>query len=133
MSRSTASSATNTRSVQNARAKLTKYLKQIDGITTAELEKVARDIKADAIAQTPYRTGKLEASVYVKVSKSKRTPGIVAGASARSEGYNYAGIQHENTKFYHPIKGKAHFISDPFNLHVRKLKATLKRKLRPPV
>ena len=123
-------SATSTKSLQRAKKNLTKFLKELDTVPVQELEKSAQTIKAEAIAQTPYETGKLEKSVYVRVSRNKRQPGLVAGASARYHGYNYAGIQHEATHFDHPIKGKAHYISDPFNAEVRKLKRRLRRKLK---
>lgn len=123
-------SATSTKSLKRAKKNLTKFLKELDTVPVQELEKSAQTIKAEAIAQTPYETGKLEKSIYVRVSRNKRQPGLVAGASARDHGYNYAGIQHEETHFNHPIKGKAHYISDPFNAEVRKLKRRLRRKLK---
>lgn len=123
-------SATSTKSLQRAKKNLTKFLKELDTVPVQELDKSAQTIKAEAIAQTPYETGKLEKSIYVRVSRNKRQPGLVAGASARDHGYNYAGIQHESTHFDHPIKGKAHYISDPFNAEVRKLKRRLRRKLK---
>ena len=122
-------SATSTKSLQRAKKNLTKFLKELDTVPVQELEKSAQTIKAEAIAQTPYKTGKLEKSVYVRVSRDKLRPGLVAGASAKDNGYDYAGIQHEATHFDHPIKGKAHYISDPFNEEVRKLKRRLRRKL----
>ena len=125
-------SATSVASVQAAKKRLTKFLKTLDTVPLEELEKTAQAIKVKAIDQTPYKTGRLEQSVYVRVSRDKRRPGLVAGASARSSGYNYAGIQHENTQYHHPIKGKAHYISDPFNQEVRNLKRRLRRKLKVP-
>ena len=124
------SSATSRESVQNARKNLTKFIKTLDTVPVEELERSAQIIKANAIAQVPYKTGKLEHSIYVRVAKDKRRPGIVAGASARSsKGYNYAGIQHEN-EAYHHTRGKDHFISDPFNEEVEKLKKRLRRRLK---
>lgn len=124
------SSATSRESVQDARKNLTKFIKTLDTVPTEELERSAQTIKANAIAQVPYKTGKLEHSIYVRVAKDKRRPGIVAGASARSsKGYNYAGIQHEN-EAYHHAQGKDHFISDPFNEEVEKLKKRLRRRLK---
>ena len=124
-------SATGQKSVQDARKHLTQFLKKLDTVPTEELEKSASVIYAEAVALTPYKTGKLERSVYVRVSKDKRRPGIVAGASALSDkGKNYAGIQHENTEFHHPIKGQAHYISEPFNKEVKNLKRRIKRRLK---
>lgn len=123
-------SATTTKSLVKAKKNLTEFLKTLDTVPAEELEKSAQTIKAEAIAQAPYETGKLESAIYVKVSHNKRAPGLVAGASAKDHGYDYAGIQHENTSFEHPIKGKAHYISDPFNREVRNLKRRLRRKLK---
>lgn len=123
-------SATSQKSVQDARKNLTKFLKSLDEIPVEELEKSAQRIKAEAVAKVPYDTGRLEKSIYVRVSRDKRRPGIVAGASARSpSGYNYAGIQHENENYYHD-KGQAHFISEPFNAEVRRLKQRIRRRLK---
>lgn len=125
-------SATSRQSVQNAHKNLTKFLKTLDTVPVEEIEKSAQKIKAEAIAQTPYETGKLEDSVYVRVSRDKKKPGLVAGASAKDNGYDYSGIQHEETSYEHPIKGKAHYISDPFNKEVVNLKRRLKRRLKVP-
>ena len=123
-------SATSQKSVQDARKNLTDFLKQLDTIPTEELEKSAQRIKTEAIAKVPYKTGKLERSIYVRVAKDKRRPGIVAGASARSkDGYSYAGIQHENENYQH-AKGQAHFISEPFNAEVKRLKQRIRRRLK---
>ena len=124
------SSATATKSLQDAKKRLTKFLKTLDTLPTTELARSADRIYADAVAQTPYKTGKLENAVYVRVSKNKSKPGIVAGASAKSHGYDYAGIQHENTDFKHLIKGKAHYISDPFNQEIERLQRRIRRKFR---
>lgn len=123
------SSATKQKSVQDAIKNLTHFLKKLDTVPTEELEQSAQTIKAEAIAQVPYKTGKLERSIYTMVSKDKRRPGLRAGASAYSpQGYDYAGIQHENTSFHHS-KGKAHFISDPFETEVEDLKRRLRKEL----
>ena len=123
--------ATTTKSVQNARKNLTKFLKAIDTVPLDVLEEEASRIYADEVAHTPYRSGKLEASVYCKVSRDKRRPGLVTGASAKaSNGYNYAGIQHENTTFTHPVKGSAFYIRDPFNRGVRRIKYKISRRLK---
>lgn len=123
-------SATSQKSVQDARKNLTDFLKKLDEVPTEELEKSAQRIKAEAVAKVPYKTGKLERSIYVRVAKDKKRPGIVAGASARSkDGYNYAGIQHENENYQH-TKGQAHFISEPFNAEVKRLKQRIKRRLK---
>lgn len=124
------SSATSQSSVQNAVKNLTKFLKKLDQVPLEEITRSADTIKAEAIAQVPYKTGKLEQSIYVIVSKDKTRPGLRVGASARSSrGYNYAGIQHENTQYEHPIKGKAHYISDPFNAEIENLKERIRKGL----
>ena len=123
-------SATSQKSVQDARKNLTAFLKQLDTVPREELEKSAQHIKSEAIAKVPYKTGKLERAIYVRVAKDKKRPGIVAGASARSkDGYNYAGIQHENENYRH-TKGQAHFISEPFNAEVKRLKRRIQRRLK---
>lgn len=117
--------------LKKAKDKLTNMLKTLDEFEGAELEKVRANIHTKAIAQTPYKSGKLEASVYVRISRQKGRPGLVAGARANAPktGYNYAVIQHENTTFNHPIKGKAHYLSDPFRQEVDNFIKRMKRRL----
>lgn len=124
-------SATSQTSVQDAIKDLTRFIKKLDTVPARELNESAAIMKAEMIAQTPYKTGKLERSVYVMISKSRYRPGLRAGASARSKsGYNYAGIQHENTDFEHPIKGKAFYIRDPFIAETARLKKRLREELK---
>ena len=126
------SSATSTKSVQDAKKRLQKFLKQLDSVPTEILAEEQPKLYSDIIAEVPYDTGKLERSVKVTVAKDKRRPGLNASASARSKsGYNYAGIQHENTEFQHPVKGKAHYISDPFNRCVQRIKVKMRKRLNP--
>lgn len=123
-------SVTSLKNVQDAKKRLTKFLKTLDTVPTQILEQESSKILAQAKQETPYKTGKLEDSVYVRVSRDKKRPGLVLGASARSKGFNYAGIQHENTSFHHPIKGKAHYLRDPFNRGIRRIKRRLKQEVK---
>ena len=123
----------NIKSIDRAIRNLNKFLNSLESVPSAELDRTASQIKVKAIAQTPYRTGALERSVYVDVVKDSTQQTIIAGASAKSErGYDYAGIQHENTTFNHPVKGKAHYISDLFKKEVYNMKRRIRRRLRKP-
>lgn len=123
----------NIKSIDRAIRNLNKFLNSLESVPSEELDRTASQIKAKAIAQTPYRTGVLERSVYVDVVKDSTQQTIIAGASAKSErGYDYAGIQHENTTFNHPVKGKAHYISDPFKQEVYNMKRRIRRRLKKP-
>lgn len=123
----------NIKSIDRAIRNLNKFLNSLESVPSEELDRTASQIKAKAIAQTPYRTGVLERSVYVDVVKDSTQQTIIAGASAKSErGYDYAGIQHENTIFNHPVKGKAHYISDPFKQEVYNMKRRIRRRLKKP-
>lgn len=125
------SSAISQASVRAAIKHLREFLRDVETVPQEELQRSAQVIYNEAIARVPYKTGKLERSIYVRVSKDKRRGGIIAGASARSaRGYNYAGIQHENDSFNHPIKGEAHFISKPFEEETERLKVRLRGRLR---
>ena len=126
------SSATRLKSVQQAKKRLQTFLKELDKIPTDILEEEQPRLYSEIIAEVPYSTGKLERSVRVSVARDKRRPGLNASASARSKrGYNYAGIQHENTEFKHPVKGKAHYISEPFDRCMQRIKAKMRRRLNP--
>lgn len=127
------SSAPVTGSVQDAKRKLQRYLKSLDSIPTDILIEEQPVLYSEIIAETPYETGRLERSVRVSVAKDKRRPGLNASASARSsKGYNYAGVQHEDTAFKHPVKGKAHYISDPFERRIVSIDKKMRKRLRPP-
>lgn len=127
------SSATSTKSVQDAKKRLQKYLKSLDTIPTDILEEERPVLYGEIIAEVPYKTGKLERSVRVTVAKDKKRPGLNANASARStQGYNYAAIQHENTDFEHPVKGKAHYISDPFDRCTKRIRQKMRKRLKLP-
>lgn len=126
------SSATSQQSVQTAKKQLQRFLKKLDTLPIKILEEEAQTLKAEIIAETPFETGRLERSVKVTVSKDKRRPGLNASASALNPetGYNYAGIQHENTSYHHD-KGKAHFISDPFERAVKRIERRFSEEVTP--
>lgn len=125
-------SATTTQSVKAAKARLTRILKTCQVDFNDILEREAPRIYAEAVARTPYRTGRLEASVKVSVSKSKTTPGLNISASAQDPqtGYNYAAIQHENENFSHDIKGTPHYLSEPFEKGTRRIKYAMNKRLK---
>ena len=127
------SSATTQKSVQDAKKRLQRFLRDLDTIPTAVLQEEAPILKSEILAEIPRDSGKLEASVRVAVARDKRRPGINASASARaSNGYNYAGIQHENTAFRHSKPGaKAHYISDPFDRCISRIQSKLSSRLKP--
>ena len=125
-------SATSQKSVQDAKKRMQKFLKSLDTIPTEILKEEAPKLRSEIIAEIPYETGALEASVRVTVARDKRRPGINASASARSKrGYNYAGIQHENEEFQHSKAGaKAHFISDPLDRCIERIQQKMRRRLK---
>lgn len=125
-------SATSQQSVQDAKKRMQKFLKSLDTIPIEILKEEEPILRSEIIAEIPYKTGKLESSVRVSVSKDKNKPGINASASARSnQGYDYAGIQHENEEFKHSKSGaKAHFISDPLDRCIARIKQKMLRRLK---
>lgn len=123
-------SATSTASVRDAKKELTGFIKTLQTVPNQVLAEEAQRMYAEVIAETPYDTGKLERSIYVRVSRDKRRPGFVAGASAKHKGYDYAGIQHENPYFNHPVKGKDHYISDPFKRCIARIERKLEAKIK---
>ena len=79
-----------------------------------DLHAVADWIVDDAQALVPLDTGKLQASIQARVSKSPRYPGIIVSASAKKRGFDYALIQEENEEFSHEDLRQAHYLSEPF-------------------
>lgn len=126
-------SATSQQSVQDAKKRLQKFIKTLDTVPLEVLAEEAPVLKSEILAEVPYSTGRLEASVRVAVSRDKKRPGLNASASALSStGYNYAGVQHENENFRHSKPGaKAHFISDPFHRSVDRIQKKLRARLKP--
>lgn len=126
------SSATSQRSVQRAKRDLQRFLKKMHIVPSQILADEAVVLKAEIIAEVPYDTGRLERSVRVSVAKDKKRPGLNASASARNPntGYNYAGIQHENSDYKH-TKGKDHFISDPFERTTERIVQRMREELKP--
>ena len=124
-------SATSQASVQDAKKHLQQFLRRLDTVPTKILQEEAPVLYAEIIAEVPYETGALERSVKVSVAKDKKRPGLNASASARSkQGYNYAGIQHEEESFHHSKQGaKDHFISDPFNRATDRIKEKMQQRL----
>lgn len=96
-----------------------------------ELEEVAEYIEEDAHILVPKDTGKLDDSIHVYVTKSKRYPGIIAHAYANSggkpgvsgyAGFDYALIQEENEMYSHDDPNEsAHYLAGPFVLHIAQL------------
>ena len=124
-------SATSQKSVQDAKKSLQKFLRKLDTVPVEVLQEEAQTLYSEIIKEVPYKTGALERSVKVSVSKDKKRPGLNASASARSKsGYNYAGIQHEES-FEHSKQGaKDHYISDPFNRSVERIKQKITERLK---
>ena len=120
-------------SPQRALKNLQQCLNDLERVPAEELIKIGERIKEKAIAQAPYSTGKLERSIEVEVTTTPGKYSIKASASSLNDvGYDYAGIQHENTEYQHPVKGKAHYIRDPFYQETRNLRRRLRRRLKIP-
>lgn len=83
-----------------------------------DLEDLADDIQNNAKMLVPYDKGALEESIEVRVSRSRRYPGIIAHASATNAGYDYALIQEETEKYgdkYEHADGRlAHYLGGSF-------------------
>lgn len=110
------------------------------------LEEAAEQIEADAHYLVPKDTGKLDESIFVYVTKSKRYPGIIASAHALSQfkpgpggykAYDYALIQEENEEYSHDSpEESAHYLGGPFVVAIASLyreltgkKITVSKKL----
>lgn len=110
---------------------LTKQFNTIWKTHINELEEVAEQIEADAHYLVPKETGRLDSSIKVYVTKSKRYPGIIASAYANSggkpgpngyAGFDYALIQEVNEDYAHgdPTES-AHYLAGPFVINIANL------------
>lgn len=117
--------------IKEAKANLQRFLRHVEGVTTQEMESLRIKVETQAKIEAPFKTGKLEESITVRVSRSKSKRGLNVRALARNPktGYNYALIQHENMAYKH-TKGKSHFIEDPFNREVKKFQDRVRRRLK---
>ena len=84
-----------------------------------DLEDLADDIQNNAELLVPLDTGALMNSIEVRVSRSRRYPGLIAHASATNAGYDYALIQEETEPFdggkYEHDEGRlAHYLGGSF-------------------
>lgn len=101
-----------------------------------DLEACADWIEETAYELVPLDTGKLQNSISVRVSRSNRYPGLIAHASAKEAGFDYALIQEENEDYEHtetkvltkrgrPVKvdsGRiAHYLGGPFAASIKDL------------
>lgn len=90
-----------------------------------DLEDLAEDIQNNAEILVPLDKGALQESIEVRVSRSRRYPGLIAHASATNAGYDYALIQ-EETEPYEGAAGEllyqhddgrsAHYLGGSFAL-----------------
>ena len=94
---------------------LRQQLKMHRSLMVDAMESVADSIYEKAFARVPVKTGELQDSIYVDVSRSPRYPGVIATASAINPktGYDYALIQEVNEDYHHEI-GQAHYLESSF-------------------
>lgn len=95
-----------------------------------DLELTAKRIQVMAKYLVPVDTGELRASISARVSKSRRYPGLIVTASAKTDNwkpgphgrkaFDYALIQEENEEYSH-IRGMAHYLAGPFVTYVAML------------
>lgn len=123
------SSATSVKAIQENKKLLTDMLNQLETVPTQILEEEAKRVYAEAVSEAPFKTGALERAIYVRVSKDKRRPGLVLGASIRKGRYDYSGIQHERPQYKHPIKGKAWYLRDPFERAINRIYVRFKEEI----
>ena len=71
------SSATSQQSVQSAIKDLTRFIKKLDTVPTEELKASAVTMKAEMVAQAPYKTGRLERSITSRYLKTRVVPDYV--------------------------------------------------------
>lgn len=118
------------KSIKSAKKSLDRFIRDSGTIQDQELDVLVAEAYPKMLAMTPYKTGKLESGVYCRRSHSIRNRGVVAGAVAMSNRYNYAPKQHEDTTLNHPIKGEAHFISEPLQDAIASYMRRVKERMR---
>lgn len=119
------STAGQTASVREVKGWLRDAIPQGVKGTAKVLDKYGQLIAVRAKALTPYDPtpdddGHLNESIKYKVENRRGgvTLAVTASATNRRNGYNYAGIQHENTSYQHPNGGMHHYISTPYEVEI---------------
>lgn len=126
------STAGQTQSVRDIKKALRDAIPQGIRGTAKELDKYGRIIRNEAFALTPYDPTPdgephLRDSVQYKVENRRGgvTLAMTASATNHRNGYNYAGIQHENMAYNHPHGGEAHYISKPYEEHLPQIEKAI--------
>lgn len=124
-------SARTTKGVQKAQERLKKFYKKVNTIPQEELEVAAKNIYHEAVAMVPYKTHRLEKSIYVTVSKVPNKQVLNANARAYAPGtsYDYAAIQHD-VNFVHKNGRSWHYLSVPFNREITAMQKRIRERLK---
>ena len=106
---------------------LRSMLKENHKLQIRLLERASDYIYSEAVDLVPIRTGRLQDSIEVTVSKSPRYPGIIATATAINPktGFDYAYEQETNESYRHRNGGQAHFLEQPFRKYVKKIYSSM--------
>lgn len=127
-------SARNTKSTYNAERRLRRLLQKCDTVMEDTFVTSAAILESEIKREVPYLTGALQRSVMVELLKDGNGKWrIIADAKAYNErtNYNYAGIQHENEAYQHTEGRKAHYISDPMQRSIDRIKVRLREEIKP--
>lgn len=122
-------SSTTSSDLRNAQARLRNFLKTLDTVPVEILTEEATRMQAEMKLETPVETSRLQQSVKCAVTKRRDSVNLTASASAKSldGNYDYAKIQHDTSYYLHPRGGKYHFVKDPFDRGVLRIKSRLKK------
>ncbi len=109
--------------LQEVKEDLRRMLKENHTLQIRLLERASDYIYSEAVDLVPVRTGRLQDSIEVTVSKSPRYPGIIATATALNPEtmFDYAYEQETNESYKHRNGGQAHFLEQPFRKYVKKI------------
>lgn len=115
--------------LQRERDKLGRFVAVIESRPYRIMVEESARILQEMQMQVPYDSGYLHDSLRCYVEGSKLTPKLIATASAKDNGYDYAGIQHDVPWFNHMV-GKWRYVADPFEAGVKRIDSRLRKELR---
>lgn len=114
--------------LRRERDKLGRFVSVVESAPYRIMVEESARILQEMQLQVPYDSGQLYDSLRCVVEGNKLTPQLIATASAKDNGYDYAGIQHDTPWFNHMV-GKWRYVADPFEAGVERINRRLREEL----
>ena len=116
--------------LKHMRNKLGRFTKQVNEHPIEVLNEEASRMNEEAKMLVPLDTGQLQSSITTVVDReSKLKVSLRMSASAEHNGYDYAGIQHDNPWYEHAPGRQWHYIKEPFEEGIQRIEERLEKEI----